>query len=67
MKKIPDGYHSITPYLVVNREQKQSSTIKKYIRMMTPNRKRTAHAKIEIGNSELMLAAEFPEMNSLSP
>lgn len=35
--------------------------------MMPPNRKRIAHAKIEIGNSELMLAEEFPEMNSLSP
>jgi len=36
-------------------------------RMMTPDGKRIAHAEIEIGNSRLMLADEFPEMNSLSP
>jgi len=35
--------------------------------MMTPDGKRIAHAEIEIGNSKLMLAEEFPEMNSLSP
>ena len=40
---------------------------KEYGRMMTPDGKRIAHAEIEIGNSKLMLAEEFPEMNSLSP
>lgn len=35
--------------------------------MMTPDGKRIAHAEIETGNSKLMLAEEFPEMNSLSP
>jgi PhnB protein len=35
--------------------------------MMTPDGKRIANAEIEIGNSKLMLAEEFPEMNSLSP
>ena len=40
---------------------------KEHGRMMTPDGKRIAHAEIEIGNSKLMLAEEFPEMNSLSP
>jgi PhnB protein len=40
---------------------------KEHGRMMTPDGKRIAHAEIEIGTSKLMLAEEFPEMNSLSP
>ena len=72
-KKSPEGYHSITPYLIVN---KGSEVIKYYEKifgakelapMMTPDRNRISHAEIEIGNSKLMLADEFPEMNSLSP
>lgn len=40
---------------------------KEQSRMMSPDGKRIAHAEFEIGNSKLMLAGEFPEMNSLSP
>ena len=40
---------------------------KEHGRMMTPDGKRIAHAEIEIGNSKLMLAEEFPGMNSFSP
>ena len=39
---------------------------KEHGRMMTPDGKRIAHAEIEIGNSKLMLAEEFPEMNSFA-
>jgi len=73
VKKIPDGYHSITPYLIVNNGSEAIQYYKKIFgakehgRMMTPDGKRIAHAEIEIGNSRLMLADEFPEMNSLSP
>lgn len=73
VKKIPDGYHSITPYLIVKNGSDAFEYYKKIIgakehgRMMTPDGKRIAHAEIEIGNSKLMLADEFPEMNSHSP
>ena len=73
VKKIPDGYHSITPYLIVKNGSEAIEYYKKIFgakehgRMMTPDGKRIAHAEIEIGNSKLMLADEFPEMNSLSP
>lgn len=39
---------------------------KEHGRMMTPDGKRIANAEIEIGNSKLMVADKFPEMNSLS-
>jgi PhnB protein len=73
VKKIPDGYHSITPYLIVKNGSEAIEYYKKVFgakvqgRMMTPDGKRIAHAEIEICNSKLMLADEFPEMNSLSP
>jgi PhnB protein len=73
VKKILDGYNSITPYLVVNNGSEAIEYYKKIFgakehgRMMTPDGKRIAHAEIEIGTSKLMLAEEFPEMNSLSP
>ena len=73
VKKIPDGYNSITPYLVVNNGSEATEYYNKIFGakehgwMMTPDGKRIAHAEIEIGNSKLMLAEEFPEMNSLSP
>ena len=73
VKKIPDRYHSITPYLIVNNGSEAIEYCKKIFgtkehgRMMTPDGKRITHAEIEIGNSKLMLAEEFPEMNSLSP
>lgn len=72
-KKIPQGYHSVTPYLIVKNASeaieyyKKIFSAKEHGRMMTPDGKRIAHAEIEIGDSKIMLADEFPEMNSLSP
>src|SRR5919107_852448 len=73
VKKIPDGYHSITPYLNVKDGAKAIDFYKKafgakeLMRMMTPDGKALAHAELEIGDSKLMLADEFPQMNCLSP
>ena len=73
VKKIPEGYHSITPYLnVKNGVQaidfyKKAFGAKELMRMMTPDGKAVAHAELEIGDSKLMLADEIPEMKNLSP
>ena len=73
VKKIPDGYHSITPYLTVkNGSQaiefyKKAFGAKELVRMMTPDGKAIAHAELKIGDSAFMLADEFPEMKNLSP
>lgn len=73
VKKIPDGYHSITPYLNVKEGVKAIDFYKKafgakeIMRMMTPDGKALAHGEIEIGDSKLMLSDEFPEMKNTSP
>ena len=72
VKPIPDGYHSITPYLIV---QDGASMIEFYkrafgaselMRVPGPGGK-IGHAEIQIGDSRVMLADEHPEMGALSP
>ena len=73
IKKIPVGYHSITPSLVVKDGKKAIDYYKKVFEakdkgtMMTPDGKSVAHAELEIGDSKIMLSDEFPEMKCLSP
>jgi PhnB protein len=69
---IPKGYHSITPYLITHNAGKAIEFYKKIFgakelfRMKTSQGK-IAHAEIKIGNSHIMLADEFPEMQVHSP
>jgi PhnB protein len=68
---IPEGYSTITPYLII---RGVSEAIKFYekafsakeIRRMAVDGK-VMHAEIKIGNSFLMLADEFPEQGFKSP
>jgi PhnB protein len=72
VKPIPEGYHSITPYLCVAGAADAIEFYKKafgateLMRMPTPEGK-IGHAEIRIGDSPIMLADEFPEMNFRSP
>ena len=71
-KPIPDGYNSVTPYLVVDDAQR---AIEFYAQAFGAEEKfrlpmgenRIDHAEIKIGDSFVMLADEFPEMNHLGP
>ena len=73
VKKIPEGYHSITPMLIVKDGLKAIEYYKKVFgamdkgTMMMPDNKSVAHAELMIGDSKIMLSDEFPEMKSLSP
>ena len=73
VKKIPDGYQSITPMLIVKDGLKAIEYYKKVFgaidkgTMMMPDNKSVAHAELMIGDSKIMLSDEFPEMKSLSP
>jgi len=73
VKKIPDGYHSITPILIVKDGLKAIEYYKKVFgaidkgTMMMPDNKSVAHAELMIGDSKIMLSDEFPGMKSLSP
>ena len=72
VKAIPDGYHSVTPYLIIKGAadgidyyQKAFGAIE-LMRMPAPGGK-IGHAEIKIGDSPIMLADEFPEMGYTSP
>lgn len=71
-KAIPDGYHSVTPYLIVDGAAKALDFYKRafdaveLVRMGGPDGK-IGHAEIRIGNSPVMMADEHPEMGFRSP
>jgi PhnB protein len=70
-KPIPEGYHSVTPYLVVDDAAKAIEFYKKAFgaeeKFRMPMRDRIGHAEIKIGDSFIMLADEFPDMGHLGP
>ena len=69
---IPDGYHTATPYLIVNGAGQAIDFYKKafgateLFRMAQPDGK-VGHAEIQIGNSRIMLADEHPQMGARGP
>lgn len=72
VKPIPEGYHTLTPYLVVNGAAdaldfyaRAFGGIELY-RLQDPTGK-VGHAEMRIGDSHFMLADEFPEMGAVSP
>src|SRR5436189_4659682 len=72
VKAIPEGYYSLTPYLVIKGAAEAIEFYKKVfdadevMRMPGPNG-RIMHAEIKIGNAILMLSDENPERGFLSP
>jgi PhnB protein len=72
VKPIPEGYHTITPYLVVKGAAKAIDFYKKafgakeLFRMDGPGGT-VAHAELEIGDSRIMLADESPQMGFTGP
>ncbi len=73
VRKIPEGFHTISPHLVVKGAgdaiafYKEAFGAEELARMPGPDGKSVMHALLRIGDSMLMLNDEFPEMNSLSP
>ncbi|MEO8146361.1 MAG: VOC family protein [Bacteroidia bacterium] len=71
-KSIPDGYHSVTPYLSINGAAEAIEFYKKAfgakeIGRLSMGDKKIGHAEIEIGNSRVMLADAFPEWGNKAP
>ena len=71
VKPIPDGYHSVTPYIIVDDAK---AAIDFYGRafgatevMRLPMGDKIGHAEIRIGDSHVMLADEFPERDIRGP
>jgi PhnB protein len=73
-KPIPDGYHSITPYLTI-RDAAVAIDFYKHVfgavekeRMMGgPEGTKVIHAELKIGDSIVMLSDEFPDFEAFSP
>lgn len=69
---VPHGYHTVTPYFCVDGAAKaiefykQAFGATELYRMATPDGK-VGHAEIQIGDSRLMLADEFPDMDFRGP
>jgi uncharacterized glyoxalase superfamily protein PhnB len=71
-KAIPDGYHSITPYLIVEGASrlieflKQGLSAKEAFAPMVAPDGRIGHAEMRLGDSMVMLADATPEWKALS-
>jgi PhnB protein len=72
VKAIPQGYHTVTPYLILSGASEAIAFYKKafgteeIMRLDDPSGK-VHHAEIRIGDSRIMLADEHPEIQALSP
>jgi PhnB protein len=72
VKPIPDGYHTVTPYLAVDSAAdaieyyKKAFGAKERLRMEAPDGK-IGHAELEIGDSLVMLSDPFPQASTRPP
>jgi PhnB protein len=71
-KPIPDGYPRLNPYLIVDGAAKAIEFYKSVfgakerMRLGAPGDK-VGHAEVEVGDSLIMIADEFPHMNAFAP
>ena len=71
VKPVPEGYHNVTPYLIVDGAAGAIEFYRKafgateLMRIAAPGGK-VGHAEIRIGDSRIMLADEFPDMGARS-
>ena len=72
VKPIPEGYHSVTPYLIIRGATEAIEFYKKafgateLFRFPAPGGK-IGHAEIKIGDSPIMLADEHPDIGYKGP
>ena len=72
VKPIPEGYHSVTPYLIIRGAADAIEFYKKafgaveLFHFPSPDGK-IGHAELKIGDSPIMLADEYPDMGYKGP
>lgn len=69
---IPAGYHAVTAYLVVQDAARAIEFYKSVfgaveVFRLNAGPDKIAHAELQIGDSRIMLADEFPDMDALGP
>ncbi len=73
VKPIPEGYHTITPYITVKDANRAIEFYKKafgaeeIMRMSRPDGRGIMHAELKIGDSRLFLSDEAPDCANRSP
>lgn len=72
VKSIPDGYHSVQPYLIFNGAAKAIEFYKNAFGAterlcMKQSDGRIGHAVLEIGDSCIMMADEHPQIGAFAP
>jgi PhnB protein len=72
-RAIPEGTHTVTPYLVIKDAAKaidfykEAFGAKEVMRMATPETKAIMHAEIKIGDSLVYMTDEHPQLQCFSP
>jgi PhnB protein len=72
-KPIPQGFHTVTPYITVKGAAQAIDFYKRAFgaeeveRVPGPDGKSVMHAEVKIGDSIVMLSDEFPQAGSRSP
>ncbi len=72
-KPIPEGYHTITPYLVVRdiaeamAFYQEAFAVHEHLRLLGPDGKTLMHAELKIGDSIFFLGVETPTSECKSP
>jgi uncharacterized glyoxalase superfamily protein PhnB len=66
VKAVPDGFHTVTPHLILNDAKKAIAFYKnafgaEELHVMPDPTGKIMHAEIQIGDSRVMLAEEYPE------
>lgn len=73
VQPIPSGYHTVTPSIFVKGAAqamdfyKQAFGAEEVCRHTTPDGSKVMHGELQIGDSKLFIADEFPEFGMLSP
>ncbi len=73
VKPIPNGYHTVTPYLIIKNAvraidfYKQVFEATEILRLADPDSGKIGHAEIKIGDSPVMLADEYPALGFVGP
>ena len=73
VKPVPEGYHTVTPHLIVKGAKaaiefyRKAFGARELVRMPGPDGESIMHAEIEIGDSRIFLNDEYPDMGAVSP
>ncbi|WP_316504642.1 hypothetical protein [Nitrosopumilus sp.] len=69
---IPEGFHSMTPHMTIKNCKsaiefyKKAFDAEEKFKVLSPDGKKVIHGILQIGNSQFMMADEFPNQGAES-